>query len=400
MPNDVLAFIACIIIVLGLFLSRALMSIGMMMLFGNAIINQKFIPKLKSFFTQPHLILLTVYFFLLLISFAWSEDISYFKERIQIMLPFLILPFAFHTMNKLDLRWYDWLFVLFIVLLLSGISWSLWQYFMRKEMYDAGYSFSQVIPTPFKNDHIRFSLAVVLGIFLSVDLWLRHHNTISRILLTIFILYAVIYLHILSVKTGIFVFYINSFLFLLKIIFQKKYRKAGTFYLVVLIALPFIMYLVSPSFRNKISYVQYSIDQIKNDSKEPNISDEGRIISYKYALECIAKYPLYGVGLGDVFNQMKIYYKRDFQNKEIIVLLPHNQFLMTGMALGIFGIVYLLWIQIALFRLSFKHDFLYFSFWFMMFLTMLIEPLYETQYGTCMFLFFLLLLLQRRTKTE
>jgi len=81
-------------------------------------------------------------------------------------------------------------------------------------------------------------------------------------------------------------------------------------------------------------------------------------------------------------------------------LLPHNQFLMNGMAIGLLGILYLASLQIAILRQCFKRDFLSFLFWCIFFLALLIEPLYETQYGTCMFLFFLLLLLQRRIKTE
>ncbi len=400
MPHDAVAFLGCVFILVGLFVSRAMMSMGMMILIGNAVLNLKVVSNCRTFFSQSHLVLLTAYFLLLLLSYFWSEDTHYFNERLQIALPFLIMPFAFHSMSKWDKQWFDWLFALFIFLLIGGMSWSLFQYAQHKDTYDAGYGLSQVIPTPFKNDHIRFSLAVVLGICFCVDLISRYTNPIIRVLLSIAALYAIIYLHILSAKTGILVFYFISFLFLLKLIFQKRFRKAGTIFLVMLLSLPFIMYAFSASFRNKISYVQYSLSQIRNDNKDPNISDEGRIISYKYAIDCIKKNPVIGVGAGDVFDIMKTYYDRDFPKKNVMVLLPHNQFLMTGMGVGVVGMLYLLILQWVLFRLSFKRGFLYFAFWCMMFFTMMIEPLYETQYGTCMFLFFLLLLLQRRIKTE
>ena len=132
-----------------------------------------------------------------------------------------------------------------------------------------------------------------------------------------------------------------------------------------------------------------------NSDKETNISDEGRLISYNYALQIIRQHPLIGVGLGDVFDEMKQKYQIDFPGKNVEILLPHNQFLMAGVGIGIIGMIYLLLMQISIYKLVKKSDFLYLSFCIITFFAMMIEPLYETQYGTCIFLFFLLLLMKR-----
>ncbi len=370
-----------------------------MLLVGNAVVHIAFFKHLRSFFLKPHLFLLSMYVLLSGLSVFWSADTIYYAERMQIALPFLFLPFAFHSMNRFDIRWYDALFVVFILLTGAGMSWSLFQYVQHKEAFDAGYGFSQVIPTPFKNDHIRFSLAVVLSICFCTDLFSRVSASWGRVLLAFFVLFAVVYLHILSTKTGLLVFYLVSLLFLVKLMLQKPYRKTGYMILLVLLVLPFIMYIFSTSFRNKIGYVGYSISQMQNQQKEANISDEGRLISYEYALDCIGKNPLSGVGLGDVRNEMKTYYTHDYGTQPVNMLLPHNQFLMTGMAIGIPGLVFLCILQLVLLRRCYRHDFLSFVFWCIMFFAMMVEPLYETQYGTCMFVFFLLVLLHRRTKT-
>jgi len=377
-----------------------MISIGMMILIGNALFNLRLVEHLRSFFKKPELLLLTGYFLIMSLSFFWSTDIEFYKERIQIMLPFLVLPFAFHSMNRLTIEWYDVLFLIFIVLVCGGIGLSLIQYIQHKESYDIGYGYSKLIPTPFKNDHIRFSLAVVLSGCFAVDLMSRHAQVWKRRILGLFILYAVVYLHILSAKSGLVVFYLAAALFLIKLFVQKKYRKLGAMMLIGIATLPFLMYAVSASLRNKIGYFAYSISQMKNTQKEANISDEGRLISYSYAIDCIQKHPFRGIGLGDVMNEMKLYYKKDFADRKVNVLLPHNQFLMVGMAIGIGGLLYLIILQLVLLRRSYRHDFLSLIFWSIMFFAMMIEPLFETQYGTCMFLFFLLLLLQRRTKTE
>jgi O-antigen ligase len=159
--------------------------------------------------------------------------------------------------------------------------------------------------------------------------------------------------------------------------------------------LPFVMYTLFPSFKNKIGYVRYTFDQMGNTEKQAYVSDEGRLISYEYALESIRKYPLIGVGLGDVYQEMAVQYDKDFKGQYIKVLLPHNQFLMVGMAVGVFGILYLVVMLFFILKIVRKNDFLYFSFCLIMLMTMMIEPLFETQFGTCIFLFFLLFLMKR-----
>ncbi len=400
MPHELLSLCACLLILIGLFISRAMMSIGMMTLVGNALLNVNLFHNFKSFFSKPHLYLLSGYVLLLGCSFLWSQDIQFFNERILIALPFLLLPFAFHSMKPFSKRWFDALLLLFIALCFLGMTWSLYHYIQHKEAFDAGYGFSQVIPTPFKNDHIRFSLAVVLAICCSVQLIATTNLKLLKAVLTIFALFAIVYLHILSAKTGIVAFYLVALLFIGKLIRQKSTRKKGLLIVPFLFALPIIMYVGSATFRNKIAYVNYSISQIQNANKEANISDEGRLISYSYALDCIKAHPWVGIGLGDIRQEMKTHYQQDFDNASVTVLLPHNQFLMLGMAIGLPGILYLLIMQLSLFRYVYRRDFLSLLFLSIMFLAMMVEPLYETQYGTCMFLFFLLLLLQQRTITE
>lgn len=367
----------------------------MMVLFANALIHTGLFQHLRTFSKKKHLMLLSGYFALLLVSGLWSQNRVYFLERMQIMMPFLVLPFAFHSITRWDYKWYDRLMALFIVLNLGGIGWSLYQYLQQKDMYDIGYGFSKLIPTPFRNDHIRFSMSVVLCITFCVDLLSRKQEWWKRLLLGLVILLDVLYIHILAAKTGIISLYLVAFLFILYLLFSVQYKKAGVLALMVCLLMPFIMYALFPSFKNKIGYFRYSLEQIGNRERQGNISDEGRLISYQYALESIRSSPFGGVGAGDVLDEMSQRYRRDFADKPVTVLLPHNQFLMIGMAVGIPGILYLAVMLFFLLRIVRKNDYLYFSFCLMLLFAMMVEPLFETQYGTCIFLFFLLLLMKR-----
>lgn len=395
MPHDSIFFVSCITVLIGLFLSRALISIGMIWLAGNAIVHARLGNNFRRFLHEPHLLLLSGYFLLMAVTALWSTNTAYLLERLQILLPFLFLPFAFHAAGRIPIKHTDALFALFILLTATGIGWSMWHYLQAKDLYDTGYGFSRSIPTPFKNDHIRFSLAVVLSITFAVNLFPRAVGPLRKSILALFIACAAVYLHILAAKSGLLVFYLYTLLLLSRLCMDPLHRRIGLMLLILVILLPVMMFRVSQTFRNKIGYVRYSVSMIMNSTKDANVSDEGRLISYRYALDQIKQHPFTGVGLGDVMDEMKQAYSAEFAQQNVTALLPHNQFLMAGMAAGISGILYLLWMMIILFRNCIRRDFLSTSFVVMMVLAMMVEPFFETQYGTCMFVFFLLLLLQR-----
>ncbi len=395
LPHDIIGFVAAVLVIVGMYSSRAMMSIGMIVMIANAMINAQVFSHFKVFFKKTHLVLLSLYYVLMFISIIWTSDYVYFMGRMQVLLPFLVLPFAFFSLSRWEYRWYDLLMILFVLLNLGGISWSMYQYLQEKELFDIGYGYSKLIPTPFKNDHIRFSLSVVMSILFCLDILSRStHKTIRWFLYSVIII-DVLYIHILAAKTGVIALYLIFFLYSLYQLASIKYKKTGIMILLLLSLMPFIMYRILPSFKNKVSYVIYSIEQMKNVQKQNHISDEGRLLSYAYALDIIKKYPFVGVGVGDVYDEMKIRYEKDFKEKEVKVLLPHNQFLMAGASVGIIGIVLMIAMLVSVFKTVKKNDFLYFSFLMIMLFAMMVEPLFETQYGSCIFLFFLLLLMKR-----
>lgn len=376
------------------------MSIGMMGLLFTAFLPDGEKPSWITIWRQPHTYLLMLYWVIMALTFFWSKDHGFFLQRIQIILPFLALPLAFFRMPTWGQKKMDVLFVISILLNVIGEVWSLVMYLNDKSNYDAAYGVSHLIPTPFQDDHIRFSIAVVLSICLAFDLMIRYAHRFFRIALGMIILFDITYLHILSAKSGILCFYLGCFFLLIKLIRTPKFRKWGLGLGAAVILLPLVMYNISASLRIKIKYIIYSIERIQNTTKEVNVSDEGRLISYDYALTSIQKHPIIGVGLGDVMNEMKVFYDRDFPGVPLKVLLPHNQFLMCGMAAGLGAIILLGAILFFLWKRGARGDLLYSVYWAIMLFAMMIEPLFETQYGTCMFLFFLLLLLHRQNSEE
>lgn len=117
-----------------------------------------------------------------------------------------------------------------------------------------------------------------------------------------------------------------------------------------------------------------------NESQESNAA---RMIMWSTSLDLIAEYPLVGVGTGDVRDAL------DRRNVELgnlgVVehsLNSHNQYLNTGVQLGLMGMIPLLLSMLTAFALSIKKRNIIFSLMMMSFMmTMLFESFLETQAG-------------------
>lgn len=382
--------LGCLLIIIGLFFSRALMSIGMMTLVLAALAHSKRKNNWKDFIHNTPYVLMSLYAIIMAFTFFWSTDLKYYVQRMTIMLPFLVLPFSFLSFRNETHEWLKPGLILFLVFLTIGNSISLFTYFSQKDLFDASYGFSKVIPTPFKSDHIRYSMAVAIGCAVILFYGQQAPTLISKILWGGLFLYFTVFIHILSSKTGVLSYYLVCLTFLFYLFRKKQNRKFVVGLLLLLMLIPVISYRFSSTFRSKISYLEYSFHEIGNNHLQANVSDEGRIISYQYAFDILKKQPLLGVGLGDVYKEMDWRFKRDFPERTEEPLLPHNQFLMVWVGGGLLACLYLVYFQWRWITRVLKFGFLHVAVFLVLFFGMLFEPLFETQYGACIYVIIIL----------
>lgn len=387
-PNQHVAFVSCLVFIVGLLAGRAIMSIAMISLVGKAMVNKEFAHLLKTTFTDRISILFMGLFLLYAISGLWSANTAHFQSQLQLMLPFFVMPLAFNAICWPAKRYYLLLYT-FITICILGAGWSLFGYLQHKEIIDAAYTVSKSMPTPFQGDHIRFGVAIVLAI--SFCYYLLNVSSTYRWVYVCCAIFLIFYLHLLASKTALLSFYIVSILEILRMARSKGSIIAPTLLLVSLIVLPVTFYFSSTTFRNKVNYTIYSFNELKNEKAQTNISDEGRIVSYRLAIGIIKQHLWLGVGLGDGPDQMKkAYVENNIQTQK--VLNPHNQFLYTAMILGLVGFAYLLFFFAYLFWNYFLHSDLMGSFLVTFIVPILVEAFFNTQYGIALFVFFFFLI--------
>ncbi|QLH47005.1 MAG: hypothetical protein HWD58_16080 [Bacteroidota bacterium] len=146
-PHRTIAFLACVLVLVGMYLSRAMMSIGMMVLIGNALINHQVVSYWKSFRRQPHLLILSLYFLYAALSVLEHRQAILFATYAGFA-SFSYPAICIYQHRQMGKQMGASVTTSFCCNECRGIGWSLIQYYSDKQAFDAGYHYSHQIPTP------------------------------------------------------------------------------------------------------------------------------------------------------------------------------------------------------------------------------------------------------------
>lgn len=341
----------------------------------------------------------TSIFFIVAYSGLYSELTPFYWDRVRVALPFLILPFAFSSLPQLSKRQYQLiLYWLLIAVSVAAIG-TLINYLSDFTFYNKQLQHGRPIPTPIH--HIRFSLLIAFTIV--VGWWLMMKNVVYRFrwerwLILGLISFLFIFIHVLSVRSGIAVLYLTLFCLSLQYVFKTKRYLLGFSVVLMIVAAPFIAYQVIPSFKNRIDYALYDFRNMKNGNTK-NFSDGERMISLEAGFQTGNSSPLLGVGMGDLNNEIEQFYAKKYPN--FMVKRPHNQFVFFYAAIGILGTVaFLIAFLIPFFHQGKFKDELFLAFHIIIFLSFMVETTIGSAIGTAYYIFFLLLLSKRLDKEE
>lgn len=392
-------FICCIaFIVAFLSSSPALLSISLVsflvLTIYDSFLNKDFNIKWQNFIRNKSYIAATSIFFIIAYSGIYSEFTPFYWDRVRVALPFLILPFAFSSLPKLSERQYQLiLYFLLIAVTIASLG-TLVNYLSDFAFYTKELNHGRPIPTPIH--HIRFSLLIAFTV--AVGMWLLVKKVVFRFSwerwlilgLTVFLF---VFTHILSVRSGIAVMYLTLFALSLQYVFKTKRYILGGSVVLMIIAAPFLAYQFVPSFKNRIEYAIYDFQNMQKGNVK-NFSDGERLISYEAGFQVGNQNPWFGVGIGDLNNEIQQYYTENHPN--FTVKRPHNQFIFFYAAIGIIGtIAFSIAFLIPFFHNHNFKDELILAFHIIVFLSFMVETTIGSAIGTAYYIFFLLLLVKR-----
>lgn len=401
LSQKTIAWFALVCMAIGLLVSRALLSSGIILFVSNAIIN----PSIKKYWNQFRgdrvSIGFTFIFFIYFLSGIYSSDLHEWLFRIEAKLPFLLLPLSFYSLfpvKKIEVQRYLYFFFLWILGAAGGV---FLNYVQHYSYYDSIYTFGNVIPTPIS--HLRFSSLISFAFFIGVYLFSEKFFLLQkweRALIFIGSLFLLVFLHIMAVRSGLLAFYLCILYFFIKSIFEKKWRNVFICAACFLI-LPMISYYSMPTIQSKISYTKYDINSFANNAKSmTGLSDASRLLSYKKSIQLIKRHPLIGIGSGDVSPVFRTLYSDHpevaGENRQ-----PLNEFLYICVATGCIG---LLIFSYSVFQPLWYHrrttGFIFACFNIIILSSFLSDITVESQLGICIYLLFTLLFHQQLIAEE
>jgi O-antigen ligase len=372
-------YVLCLSVVVGLVVSRALLSIAVALMLLNMLLHVRslrfdFVSLLKG-----GLLFIP---FSLLIMMPFAPDFYKALELMYHKLPLIIVPIAIWSagFNKTQFSSLTAFYVLVMAMAGAGV---FFNYLLHLEEFTQ--ALSRGVPIPAPHGHIRFSLLLSFAVAAAMHHAVSHSSFLKIksympwLLAGVFLF---VLQHILSVRIGIISMYASLlFLFFYHAVKSKRYYFA-IMALGALMAVPVVAYQTIPSFKNRIDYMRYDWEQMKSGDAGYN-SDSRRMISLKVGWELATENIFMGVGVGYLEEATENYYLYHYPEiEDHNRKLPHNQFLSSWVELGLPGLLAMLLVFILPFLIKniFRKP-LFLSLWIIVFLSVWVDTTFETQIG-------------------
>jgi O-antigen ligase len=378
------------------FVSQALMSLsmGLLLMMGVYTLMR---GKENSYITSHLLLVLALSGLLLLhlISLLYTTNMEEGWRKLLLKVPFFLLPFMGVVISKLNSKWQLHILLWFIYLVYFTGTCSTVVYMQYKDFFDPLILQAKPIPIVFGYGvyHIQFSILNAIACLSGLWLWFSKRGMLGNglwVALGCFTLLNVVNLHVLSARTGLMGFYIGVVVMVVREGLKRKtYYSYAIIGLMAMLLMPFLAYMVSDSFKNRVINTMEDVDTIIHAKNPNDKSIAMRIEAWKTSLNVIKDAPLSGVGLGDLEEQLMLTYeKRGTLLSPFNRKLPHNQFLETGIHVGLIGILLLLLIFVVFFTQYKSHALMLgvVSIWFFSFF---FESMLERQVSIAALTYFL-----------
>lgn len=332
-------FGSLLLVLVSVFVSRGALSIGTVLFVCAALLHKNGVRQLRAFAATPYCWTFSLLFFIPFVSGLWSADLAKWGDVVRIKLPLLFFPLAFAGAWWLSPRQERILSAVFLLLVAGGCVWSLVGYAQNPAQAHEGYLRAKTLRTPLEDDHVRFSWLVSVAVIFCAWLLPTAKEKRQRVLLVLLLVFLVVYLHVLSARTGLLSVYLFAGLYALWQLRRLKSRKTPVLLLVALVALPVLAYLTLPTFRARLRYNLYDLSFVQKAAYLPGSSDGARTLSLKAGWQVLRQNP-WGAGAGDVMREADRWYAAHVPEvRPADKFYPSSEWLLYGAFAGWLGVV-------------------------------------------------------------
>ncbi len=379
-----------VLVLMGLLFSEAAMSIGMIGLAANAVFNKNIGRNFRTFLQNRVLTGFTAIFSIVLVSGLWSDNLDWLANRLQMKLPFLLLPFAIVAVPRFDKSVFFPILASFFWVVAAICTYSIGLYVLNYEAVTEAYKQGHVLFTPVM--HIRFSLIVAICVAIG---WYLHQEKyyirfpVERIMMLIITILLIVYLHVLAVRTGLVSLYGAMGFFILHYILKTRRYALGIGMAVLMLGGAVLAMRFVPTLWNKIGYMRWSLEQITKGERLADLSDSYRLATIEAGIQLGNQQPMFGIGWGDIKDETAVYLQSKYPELLDIIYTPQSEYVLFYAASGLFGLLIFSWATLLpLFYDKSWQNLLIGAFHVIMILSFVVEQTLETQLGTSIYIIF------------
>ncbi len=355
----------------------------------NWIAEGGFAEKFKLLTQSRIALLFILFYFLHLIGMLWTENKPSGYFDLEVKLSLLLFPIILST-GKSDIKKILWSLVWgcltasLICLIVASA-----HYLKTGENHFEYTLLSIWLHPAYLAMYIVFSIAIILFSFNT------QFSTLKKTGFLFLILLLSGFTILLSSKIGTISLILLLLSFVIHHIIIHKAWVSGLLFFTGILVLIFSIFHFLPYTKNRIINSVYWIQHINEIDIEHTESDAARILVWQSDISLIKENYLYGVGTGDIKDELiKKYIASDY--KEILErkLNAHNQFFQTTIGLGVVGGLVLVSLFISGIYNAIKgKKKIFLAFLIILLLNFLVESMLEVQAGVMFYAFFNSLLL-------
>lgn len=340
-----------LVIITGLYFSRAAISIGTGFLAVITIFSFRK-DSLNNLLKPPSVSVIFIYI-LFILSYFNSSDKNEYWHFLFFQLPMLILPLFFATHNiakkKIEIIF---LFYIGLTALISGGT--LLDFFIDYQLNTQKIIQSKAIPSITGIPHYQFSLLIIIAIICCFELMkqtkYRSYSVVSSFFL-------ILTIHLLAYRTAIFCLYGLAVLwFLQTLIYSQNKQKLAKKGLLVVVFIGLACFFITP-LNLKIQSTVNDLSRIYNKENFNYYSISQRYAASLNIIEIIKRNIWFGVSPADLSSEMKLQYET---NAYLLIpenrILIHNQYLYYLGSFGLFS--FIIWLSLWIWNIiySFKRN--------------------------------------------
>ncbi|QMU30311.1 O-antigen ligase family protein [Adhaeribacter radiodurans] len=386
-------FLLSCLFVVGLLLSRALLSIAPIAMLVWALWQMPVQQSLKRLKQNTPALFLLGFYGLFLLSTLYTDNWAQWRYYITQYLPFLVISCAWGMLPGLrNKQRYAVLFLFVFLVMLLSVG-TVIHYFLHREQINAMISHSQN-PTSINGiSHIYFGVLMALAVFFTLHLYqspvLLWRKTEKKILAVCLVLIFVS-LHIMAFRTGLLAMYVAMLVQVFIFIRNHKQYVLGSALLATIILIPVGAYFTLESVRLRVANTQSDVERYLHNQDINYYSISQRLAAWETALTLVRRNWLLGVAPADVKVELdRQYAVKDFGLKKENQIGLHNQYLNFLVSMGVGGLILLLYTFLyPVIKFNWQQNQESIAFLIIIATAMLVESFFQRQLGLNTFVFF------------